>query len=109
MDMVTFAKHFVNLELPSCALSCLLLIPKSSVKEKHISSLLSSDCHLTILDQLRELRMQGKTVPFADQVMLLNYFRKSNYRVATRLGIGAHFFRQKQRDSDKHSSFNLLL
>ena len=70
MDMVSFAKHFIHLELPSCALSCLLLIPQSNVKEKHIKGLLSSNCHIDILDQLADLRNKGKSVPLADQVIL---------------------------------------
>ena len=68
MDMVTFGKHFVNLELPSCALSCFLLIPQSEIKEKHVNGLLSSNCHIAILNQLSDLKSQGRTVPFADQV-----------------------------------------
>ena len=63
MDIVTFGKHFINLELPSCALSCFLLIPQSEIKEKHISGLLSSNCHIIILDQLSDLKSQGRTVP----------------------------------------------
>ena len=68
MDMVTFGKHFIDLELPSCALSCFLLIPQSEIKEKHVNGLLSSNCHITILNQLSDLKSQARTVPLADQV-----------------------------------------
>ena len=68
MDIATFGAHFIKLELPSCALSCFLLIPQSDVRKRHIDDLLSSKCHIEVLKQLSDLKSRGKTVPLADQV-----------------------------------------
>ena len=68
MELVTIGRQYVNLELLSCALSCLLLVPETAVRDKQTSAILSSGCHLKVLQQLDQFKENGTAVPLADKV-----------------------------------------
>ncbi len=68
MDVVSFAKHFLHLELPVCALGCLLLVSQSTVRHKHIAALLCEVSKQDVLHQMAEWIDAGRVVPMAEQV-----------------------------------------
>ena len=71
---MTISRQYAKLELLSCALSCLLLVPETSVRDKQTSAILSSGSHLKVLQQLDQFKEKGTAVPLADKVMGVNPF-----------------------------------
>ncbi len=68
MDILTFHKQFLRLELPVAALGCLLLVPQSATRDRHKDSLLTADADIEILKSLREWSSTGFLLPGTQQV-----------------------------------------
>ena len=75
MDVMYFAKHFLRLELPVCALGCLLLVCESDVREKNLNAIWGQVSKQDVMKQMTLWTEQGRVIPMAKQVSLwLTYF-----------------------------------
>ena len=68
MELGTFVKHFVRVELACCAVGCILYLTDDADREKQFQRLLSKGNHLTVLKQATEWMQEGRTVPMLKQV-----------------------------------------
>ncbi|RMX40569.1 hypothetical protein pdam_00016563, partial [Pocillopora damicornis] len=68
LDVYSIAVQFHKVGLQAHSLACLLLIPSSSAREKHIQALLETNCVNVILAQLDEQRQRGSTLIQPDAV-----------------------------------------
>lgn len=68
LDVYSIAVQFHKVGLQAHSLACLLLIPSSSARKKHIQALLETNCVNVILAQLDEQRQRGSTLIQPDAV-----------------------------------------
>lgn len=69
LDLHDLASRFVKVNLPSCALGCLLLVVEKDVQSKNVKQLLEHDDNLQLtLTQLRQWRKENKLLPMMQQV-----------------------------------------
>ncbi|XP_071962384.1 kinetochore-associated protein 1-like [Antedon mediterranea] len=68
MDHLNFSRQFLGVEMHAHSLGCLLLIPQTEKRKQQLQVMLSSKCHLKILDQVKKYQGKKKVLPQSQQI-----------------------------------------